>query len=241
MEKKVQTEKANNAAEAAIDQNTVEQDKSLATSKQAEEQTAAAELKSAKDKLATDKQDLQDKQSKVSTLESDISSTKAQLESTPGDASLSANLQQQEASLVTANSDVTAAEGVVSAQESAVDQKQGSVDALKSEVNQINTAQSAAQTALDALNSQVKYKYVGNKPTAPTSEESELYRKFASEVGLPIPGDGSNPIIPPATTAEGSQETETALAMEEEPATLREKMQGLDAQQEAKSEASQAS
>merc|ERR1711959_528629 len=210
MEKKVQTEKANNAAEAAIDQNTVEQDKSLATSKQAEGQTAAAELKSAKDKLATDKQDLQDKQSKVSTLESDISSTKAQLESTPGDASLSANLQQQEANLVTANSDVTAAEGVVSAQESAVGQKQGSVDALKS---------------------QVKYKYVGNKPTAPTSEESELYRKFASEVGLPIPGDGSNPIIPPATNGE---ENGTS-ASEEDPTTVREKMQDLDAQAEATS------
>jgi len=240
-EKKIQIEKNNNAAEAAIDQGTVNQDKSIESSKKAEEETAKTELKAAKEKLAAERQDLQTKKSKASALEKDVESTKAQLASNSGDTSLKSNLQNQEADLTTANNAVTAAEAIVSQQEETVGQKQGSVDALKSEVKQVAKAEGAAQAALDALNTQVKYKYVGNKPTAPTSEESELYRKFAAEVGLAIPGDGNNPIIPPATTAEGSQETETALAMEEEPATLREKMQGLDAQQEAKSEASQAS
>jgi hypothetical protein len=76
-----------------------------------------------------------------------------------------------------------------------VEQAENKIATLKGEVTASMAAKRVAEAQKQEANKRIKYVYTGEKPKNPTPEEVDLYRKFAHEYGLPLPGDAKNPVV----------------------------------------------
>merc|ERR1711918_22121 len=74
-----------------------------------------------------------------------------------------------------------------------------------------------AEDQISQLQNSVKYVLKGLRPMQPSAEDATLYRIYAKEVGLPVPGDGTTPVgdvTPPDPNANPQQLMEAAVSTE---------------------------
>merc|ERR1712166_1232402 len=98
-------------------------------------------------------------------------------------------------------------EGTVKSEQAVVNQAEGNAKAAAD-----TTANAETKVTGDNAASNAKYVLVGNRPHEASFEDSTLYRKFAKEVGLPLPGEDILNQPMPESSEEMAEDVESSAA-----------------------------
>jgi len=150
----------------------------------ATENIKLAELKS---RMTTADQAVQTSQAAITTLKQQTGAQAS--EQTNKETSKLANAQTQE----------TEAKKAVKDQALIVAEKQAVLNALTPEIVEATQDQKLAAAKAEAARQNIQYQFYGERPSVPTQEEVDLYRKFSKEYCLPLEEDAipPNPANPP--------------------------------------------
>ena len=102
-------------------------------------------------------------------------------------------------------------EGTVKSEQTVVNQAEGNAKAAADTTAKAETQVTGDNAAAEAA-SNAKYVLVGNRPSIASFEDSTLYRKFAKEAGLPLPGEDILNQPMPESSEEMAEDAESSAA-----------------------------